>query len=134
MSASPFLDVLEEIVTQVVEPAAADVDATGTFPRAAVTALGQAGLLGLISSTDVGGMGLGMAEASQVVRRLASACGSTAMVVCMHYCATAVIEAQGPDDVRRAIAAGEPPLDAGLLGVGLPQPLLGAAVDRDARR
>jgi isovaleryl-CoA dehydrogenase len=107
MSAGPFLDVLEEIVTQVVEPAAPDVDATGTFPRAAVTALGQAGLLGLVSSTDVGGMGLGMAEASQVVRRLATACGSTAMVVCMHYCATAVIEAHGPQEVRRAIAAGE---------------------------
>ena len=107
MSAGPFLDVLEEIITQVVEPAAADVDATGTFPRASVTALGQAGLLGLVGATDVGGMGLGMAEASQVVRRLASACGSTAMVVCMHYCATAVVEAEGPDDVRRAIAAGD---------------------------
>jgi alkylation response protein AidB-like acyl-CoA dehydrogenase len=107
MTDRPFLDVLEEIVTDVVEPAAAEVDAHATFPRAAVTALGRAGLLGLISSTDVGGMGLGMAEAGQVVRRLASACGSTAMVVCMHYCATAVIEAEGPEDVRRAIAAGE---------------------------
>ena len=29
------------------------------------------------------------------------------MVVCMHYCATAVIEQHGPDDVRRAIAAGD---------------------------
>jgi alkylation response protein AidB-like acyl-CoA dehydrogenase len=29
------------------------------------------------------------------------------MVVCMHYCATAVIEAFGPVEVRRAIAAGK---------------------------
>jgi alkylation response protein AidB-like acyl-CoA dehydrogenase len=29
------------------------------------------------------------------------------MVVCMHYSATAVIEAHGPEDVRRAIAAGD---------------------------
>ena len=106
MTDTAFLDVLEEIVTKVVEPAAADVDRSGTFPRAAVTALGERGLLGLMSSPEVGGMGKGLAEASQVVRRLAAACGSTAMVVTMHYCATAVLEVHGTQDVRRAIAAG----------------------------
>ncbi len=103
---SPFLDVLGDIVTSVVEPAAVDVDAEGRFPRQAISALGAGGLLGLISSTDVGGGGLGMGEAGQVVRRLAASCGSTAMVVAMHYSATAIIEAEGPDDVRRSIAAG----------------------------
>lgn len=106
MTAGSFLDVLEEITTTVVEPAAATVDAEGTFPRAAVTALGEAGLLGLMSATDVGGAGGTLGDAAQVVRRLAAACGSTAMVVCMHYCATAAIESNGPDDVRRAIARG----------------------------
>jgi alkylation response protein AidB-like acyl-CoA dehydrogenase len=106
MTDRPVLDVLEEIATSVVEPAATAVDATGAFPRAGITALGEAGLLGLLSSTDVGGLGLGFAEASAVVRRLGAACGSTAMVVCMHYCGAAVIEAHGPDDVRRDIAAG----------------------------
>jgi isovaleryl-CoA dehydrogenase len=106
MNDRPVLDVLEEITTSVVEPAAAEVDASGTFPRAAVTALGEAGLLGLLSAADVGGLGLGMGEAGAVVRRLAAACGSTAMVACMHYCATAVLEAHGPEDVRRDIAAG----------------------------
>jgi alkylation response protein AidB-like acyl-CoA dehydrogenase len=107
MTANPFLDVLEEIVKTDVEPAAASVDANGTFPRAAVSALGRAGLLGLTSSPDVGGMGLGLGDAAAVVRRLAASCGSTAMVVCMHYCATAVIEQFGPLDVREAIAKGE---------------------------
>lgn len=106
MTAPSFLEVLEEIVTNVVEPAAADVDANAAFPRAAVAALGEVGLLGLLSATDVGGAGGSLGDAAQVVRRLAASCGSTAMVVCMHYCATAVIEAHGPDDVRRAIAAG----------------------------
>ena len=32
-------------------------------------ALGKAGLLGLLSATSVGGMGLGLAEAAQVVER-----------------------------------------------------------------
>jgi isovaleryl-CoA dehydrogenase len=101
-----FLDVLEEITTTVVEPLAAEIDATGTFPRKAIEALGAAGLLGLTSATEVGGMGGDMGDAVVVVRRLGQACASTAMVVCMHYSATAAIEAAGPRDVRSAIAAG----------------------------
>jgi alkylation response protein AidB-like acyl-CoA dehydrogenase len=106
MTAPNFLEVVEEIIATTVDPAAATVDREGTFPRSAVTALGQGGLLGLVSSSDVGGMGLGIGEAAAVVRRLAASCASTAMVTCMHYCATAVIEQLGPLDVRRAIAAG----------------------------
>src|SRR4051794_30461632 len=98
MTAPAVLDVLEDIVQGIVEPAAAEVDREGTFPRAAVTALGEAGLLGLLSSTALGGRGGTLADAAQVVRRLAAACGSTAMVVCMHYCATAVIERHGSDE------------------------------------
>jgi isovaleryl-CoA dehydrogenase len=106
VTATSVLDVLEEISTSIVEPSAADVDANGTFPRAAVTALGERGLLGMLSAREVGGMGAGLAEAAQVVRRLAVDCGSTAMVVCMHYAAAAAIEAHGPEDVRRAVAEG----------------------------
>src|SRR5436305_12774045 len=47
VSAPAFLDVLEELIKTVVEPSAADVDANGTFPRAAVSALAEADLLGL---------------------------------------------------------------------------------------
>jgi isovaleryl-CoA dehydrogenase len=106
MTEGSVLDVLEELITTVVEPAATDVDASGTFPRASVDALGEAGLLGLLSSTEVGGRGGTLDDAAHVVRRLASTCGSTAMVVCMHYCATAVIERYGSDETRRAIASG----------------------------
>jgi alkylation response protein AidB-like acyl-CoA dehydrogenase len=67
----------------------------------------ESGLLGLVSAKAVGGAGLGLAEAAHIVERLARECGSTAMVVCMHYCAVATIEAYGPEPVRRAIAAGQ---------------------------
>ena len=107
MTAPAVLEVLEEIITTDVEPAAADVDANGSFPAAAIEQLGRQGLLGLLSATEVGGSGGSLGDAAQVVRRLAASCASTAMVVCMHYCATAVIEQHGPDDVRRAIAAGD---------------------------
>jgi alkylation response protein AidB-like acyl-CoA dehydrogenase len=83
---------------------AAEVD-RGAFPTESLRAMREAGLLGLVSASEVGGKGLGLAEAAFVVERLARECASTAMVVCMHYCATAVLEQHGPIDVRRAIAA-----------------------------
>ena len=72
MTETSFLDVLEEIITTVVEPAAADGRRHGQFPRAAVTALGEGGLLGLLSSAETWvGRGGSLGDAAQVVRRLA---------------------------------------------------------------
>ncbi|MCA1676496.1 MAG: acyl-CoA/acyl-ACP dehydrogenase, partial [Actinobacteria bacterium] len=68
---------------------------------------GEAGLLGLISAPGVGGSGESLAAAAHVVEALAARCGSTAMVVLTHYAAVAVIEAHGPQDVRRLIARGD---------------------------
>ena len=96
-----------ETVAAVARANAAEVDRAGTFPTKNLEALASAGLLGLVSATSVGGQGKGLADAVQVVERLARECGSTAMIACMHYCATAVIEAHGSEDVRRAIAAGK---------------------------
>jgi alkylation response protein AidB-like acyl-CoA dehydrogenase len=97
---------LARVIDDVVEPGAATVDRDGSYPRAQLEALGEAGILGLASSPDVGGGGGSLAAAASVVEQLARHCGSTAMVVMMHYSATAVIEVHGPQDVREAIAAG----------------------------
>ena len=102
----PYLETLEAIALDVIRPAAANVDQNGLFPREAVAALSKGGLLGLISSTDVGGTGQGLRAAVLAVERVARECGSTAMVLCMHYAATAVIEAHGLRSVREDIAAG----------------------------
>lgn len=102
----PYLETLEGIALDVIRPAAAEIDQSGSFPRAAVDALSKAGLLGPISATDVGGAGQGLRAAVLVVERVARECGSTAMVLCMHYAATAVIEAYGPRSIREDIAAG----------------------------
>jgi alkylation response protein AidB-like acyl-CoA dehydrogenase len=101
------LDLLTPILTDTLAPLAQRTDTEGRFPREVIRALGSAGLLGLVSATSVGGMGKGLAEAVQMVSRIAQTCPSTAMVVCMHYCATAVIEQQGNESVRKAIAAGK---------------------------
>lgn len=103
---SDYVHAVEKIASGVVARTATEVDKTGTFPVASIDALRDAGLLGLISATDVGGMGQGPRAAAFVVERLARECGSTAMVVCMHYAGAAVVERFGPREVRQEIAAG----------------------------
>ncbi|PRP93556.1 acyl-CoA dehydrogenase family protein [Enhygromyxa salina] len=102
-----LLETLDHAITEVIGPQASVVDATAAFPTATIDALRQQGLLGLISATEVGGMGHTWGDAARVVERLARSCGSSAMVVCMHYCGAAVIERFGDMDTRRAVAAGE---------------------------
>ncbi|MFC4036623.1 acyl-CoA dehydrogenase family protein [Streptomyces polygonati] len=99
-------DVLKRVIEDTVLPGAAAVDREGAFPAQAVAALGRAGVLGLLSAAEVGGAQASLATAAEVVEHLATACSSTAMVVLMHYSATAVIEAHGGEELRRAIAAG----------------------------
>jgi alkylation response protein AidB-like acyl-CoA dehydrogenase len=102
-----YMAALAPVIADVVAPAAAEIDRAGAYPRAALDALGRAGLLGLVSAPEVGGRGEGHRAATAVVQTLAEHCGSTAMVVMMHYCGAAVIEAFGPTDVRQRIAAGD---------------------------
>lgn len=102
-----YATALDAAIKDVVAPQAQETDRTGEFPRTSVDALAKAGILGLLSSTDVGGSGGSLADAADVIEKLASTCGSTAMVVLMHYAATAIIEAHAPEEVRRAVAAGE---------------------------
>ena len=98
---------LEAICTEVVAANADKVDREGVYPQAAVDALRSAGLLGLISAESVGGSGGGHREAVEVVERIARDCGSTAMVVCMHYAGAAVVEKFGDETLRKQVAAGE---------------------------
>ncbi|OGO26970.1 MAG: acyl-CoA dehydrogenase [Chloroflexi bacterium RBG_16_52_11] len=101
-----YLDSLERLAVEVIRPAAAEIDQNGAFPRAAMDALSKGRLLGLISAKEVSGMGEGLRAAALVIERVAQECASTAMVLCMHYVGTAVIEAYGPFPVRQAIADG----------------------------
>ncbi len=106
-SAAPYTQALDKVIADVIGPAAMEVDKNAAFPRAAMDALAKAGLLGLVSAKEVGGMGEGMRAASAVVEKIAETCGSTAMVTAMHYSAAAVIEKFGAMPVRKEIAAGK---------------------------
>lgn len=98
---------LDLIATDVVAAHAQSVDRDGAFPKAAMDALAAAGLYGLISAREVGGMGQGPDAAASAVQRVARECGSAGMVLAMHFAGTAVIEKYGAEATRRDIAAGK---------------------------
>jgi alkylation response protein AidB-like acyl-CoA dehydrogenase len=97
----------DAIVTGVVAVHAEEVDRDGAFPQAAMDAFAAAGLYGLISAREVGGLGYSQSAAAAAVERVAQECGSTAMVLAMHYAGAAVIEKCGPESARRDITAGK---------------------------
>jgi len=103
---SDYKKTVDELAPIVAEHATR-VDEQAEFPRRSIEALGQSGLLGLVSATSVGGLGQGPRAAAYAVERMARECGSTAMVLCMHYCGTQVLETFGPEPVRKDIAQGK---------------------------
>jgi len=105
-SQESYLDALKQVIDEVVAPGAASVDADGAFPQAQLDALGAAGILALTVPASCAGGGAGLREAAMVVRELGSVCGSTAMVVAMHYAAVAGLAAAEDKDTLVAIADG----------------------------
>jgi isovaleryl-CoA dehydrogenase len=105
-SQDSYRDALLRVIDEVVAPGATEVDASGTFPGKQADALGAAGLLALTVPAEFGGGGAGLREAADVIRELGSVCGSTAMVVTMHYAAVAALAAAGDKGTLTAIAAG----------------------------
>ncbi|MFF7216527.1 acyl-CoA dehydrogenase family protein [Streptomyces sp. NPDC008238] len=101
-----YRNAFSRVLSDVIAPRAERTGREGRFPRGAVTALGEAGLLGLTVSAGLGGGGRGPAEAADVVARIAASCPVTAAVLQSHYAAVAVIEACGSPWVRGEIAAG----------------------------
>jgi len=107
------LEQLETIASTVVREHAVDVDAQARFPKEAISFLQESGYLGLLSSAQSGGMGLGLREAATIVERLARECPSTAMIMCMHYCGVGLIEKLAkseqaiPDSILKTLASGQ---------------------------
>jgi alkylation response protein AidB-like acyl-CoA dehydrogenase len=87
----------KEISNGVLAPVARENDKDSHFSSAAIDALGQRGLLGLMLPVAIGGSGLGPRTLAAVTTLLAEADASVAMVYLMHVAATATIAAARPD-------------------------------------
>ncbi len=101
------IKILEEKILPVIRDAALTVDKTGKFPQISLDALRNAGFFGLISAREHGGAGFGPDIAAQVIQKIAAECGSTSMVLTMHYAATAVIEKFGNAELRKKTATSD---------------------------
>jgi alkylation response protein AidB-like acyl-CoA dehydrogenase len=97
---------LARIVEEIVAPEAAKIDQSAGFPQKAVDALADAGVLAVTVPVEFGGGGGSLRDAAHVVRTLSVACGSTAMVVMMHFAAVAALVAAGREAELREIAGG----------------------------
>ena len=106
-NAENYQKTLDQICAETIGPSAPEIDRGGAFPVRSLEALKSAGLMGAVSAPSVGGLNLGLRGAAEIIRRIARECGSTAMVVTMHYCGVSVLEAYASDSIRRAAAAGD---------------------------
>ena len=83
------------VATEVAATHAADVDSKARFPTETVAALREAGVLSAAVPRELGGAGCSMVELTQLCSTLAQACGSSGMVLAMHYIQVGCIARHG---------------------------------------
>jgi alkylation response protein AidB-like acyl-CoA dehydrogenase len=105
--------ILPDSLLETLRERAAVHDRENTFPEADLRDLREAGYLAILVPTERGGAGLGLAEASLLQQRLATAAPATALAINMHLVWTGVakvLQDRGIDDlafVQQGAAAGE---------------------------
>jgi acyl-CoA dehydrogenase len=90
-----LLEAARRIAAEVASVHAAEVDAQARFPAESVAAMRESGLLAAAVPRGLGGPGCGMLELGQLCATLAQACGSSAMVLAMHYSQLACLARHG---------------------------------------
>jgi acyl-CoA dehydrogenase len=86
-----LLERVHVIGSEVICPAAVEVDREARFPRESFEALKAEKLLSAYVPRELGGMGLTIAQVSQICEALGHYCASTAMIYAMHQIQVACI-------------------------------------------
>lgn len=137
MSPMRIVEEATRIAREVASEHAADVDARARFPREAVEALREAGLLGSLVPRSLGGPEVPFAEVAAATEELARACASTAMVFAMHQIQVACLVRHGgtpcAQDLLRRIASDGQLLASATteIGIGGDTRRSSCAVERD---
>src|SRR5262245_364560 len=92
---SALLKRVHEIGRQTIALAAADVDSRARFPHEAFSALKELELLSAYVPSELGGMGLTVADVARICEVLGRYCGSTALIFAMHQIQVACIVHHG---------------------------------------
>ena len=105
MNHETALSKAKDIADRILAPAAGQHDKEGRFSEESVAGLGEAGLLGLMLPSEIGGAGLGPRSFAAVTATIAQADASAAMVYLMHVSAAATIAAARPGAAVASILA-----------------------------
>ncbi|MGA9241908.1 MAG: acyl-CoA dehydrogenase family protein [Silvibacterium sp.] len=101
----------ERVAVELLAPTADETDRLRRFPHKALEELGKKQILALMVPSEFGGSSGSLLEMAAVLETLAQGCASTAMVVLMHYCATALLATKASQELKEsvlpAIARGE---------------------------
>ena len=93
------------LAAEVIAPRAAEVDRSELYPWDNVTALGEAGFLGMTLPGKYGGQGLGYLDAVLVIEEIAKVCGVTARIVVeTNMGAVGAVMAYGSEAQKRLVA------------------------------
>ncbi len=91
----------EQIAAEKLAPRASEIDQTRSFPWENICTLRQAGFHKLITAEDQEGMGYGRVCFASVVKEIAKACASTALVYASHSIAAKAIEYDGSETTKK---------------------------------
>lgn len=93
-------NLVRRVARERIAPSAGERDRTGAFPREAVEALGDSGLLGIVVSEMNGGADTSRTAFAILATELGRACASTALVVVSHIIVEKSIEAAASELVK----------------------------------
>ncbi|MEP7311532.1 MAG: acyl-CoA dehydrogenase family protein [Pseudomonadota bacterium] len=91
----PLLAATRKLATGIAAPNAADVDRHARFPSESLAAMREARLLSAGVPKELGGAGCSLRELAEICAALGQGCGSSGMVLAMHYIQVACIARHG---------------------------------------
>lgn len=94
-------DLAREVAREEIAPRAEKHDREGTFVRDSISALAEAGLMGVYIPKEYGGLGGSPLAVAMTVEVLAAACGSTAMSFMFHNNLIHVVNGAGPEELKQ---------------------------------
>jgi len=92
-----LIESVRKVCAEVAAAQAPDVDARARFPIETIAALREYHVLSAAVPAELGGSGCSMQELTQICATLAQSCGSSAMVLAMHYIQVACMARHGMD-------------------------------------